>query len=87
MGPPAKVPDWRGIKRDTAYFIGYQFAVIGALYVAPEAISGWSKEDKQNYSFEKWKENVRNPVWDEDAWWVNYILHHRLLGIIEILRA
>jgi hypothetical protein len=75
LGPPAAAPDWRGIKWDTGYFLGYQFAVIGILYVAPEELSGWSEEDKDDYSFEKWKENVSNPVWDEDAWWVNYILH------------
>jgi len=74
-GPPATEPDWRGIKRDTVYYIGYQFAAIGVLYVAPEDVSGWSEEDKEDYSFEKWKDNVGDPVWDEDKWWINYILH------------
>jgi hypothetical protein len=74
-GPPAESPDWRGIKWDTAYFVAYQFAVVAILYLAPEKLSGWSQEDKENYSFSKWKENVSNPVWDDDEWWVNYILH------------
>jgi hypothetical protein len=74
-GPPAENPDWRGIKLDTVYFLAYQIVVIGVLYIAPEKLSGWSQEDKDNYSLETWKENVTNPVWDDDEWWVNYILH------------
>lgn len=74
-GPMASSPDWRGVARDEMYFLGYQFAVIGALYVMPESISGWTDEQKEEYSYEKWKENVKNPVWDEDKWYVNYILH------------
>ena len=73
--PPAENPDWRGIKLDTVYFLAYQVVVIGVLYIAPEKLSGWSQEDKDNYSLETWKENVTNPIWDDDEWWVNYILH------------
>ena len=74
-GPPPEMPDWRGIKWDTTYFITYQFVVIGVLYAAPESLSGWTKEDKEEYSLQRWVENVTNPVWDKDKWWVNYILH------------
>jgi len=74
-GIPPTQPDWRGVGRDTAYFLGYQFAVIAVLYIAPESISGWDREQKRNYSFEKWRNNVSEPVWDEDKWWINYILH------------
>lgn len=74
-GPPPESPDWGGIKLDTTYFIVLQFAAIFVLYVAPEALSGWSEEDKENYSLSRWKENVKNPIWDDDRWWVNYILH------------
>jgi hypothetical protein len=68
-------PDWHGVGRDTAYFLGYQFAVIAALYIAPESISGWDREQKRNYDFDKWRNNVSEPVWDHDRWWINYILH------------
>jgi hypothetical protein len=74
-GPPAEKPDWCGIKRDTVYFIGYQLAAIAVLYVAPESISGWDQEAKDSYSFERWKDNVSYPVWDDDKWYVNYVLH------------
>lgn len=73
--PPARSTDWRGIKRDTWYFIGYQFAVLGVLYVAPEDVSGWTDEQKDDLSFTKWKNNAGDPYWDEDDWWINYILH------------
>lgn len=75
QGLPPGSPDWRGIRRDTAYFLGYQFVALAALYIAPESISGWDSEQKHNYSFERWRDNVREPVWDEDRWWINYILH------------
>jgi hypothetical protein len=74
-GVPPTQPDWRGVRRDTAYFLGYQFAAIAVLYIAPESISGWDSEQKQNYDFDKWRKNVSEPVWDEDRWWINYILH------------
>lgn len=74
-GAPVEQPDWRGVRRDVTYFLGYQFAAIAVLYVAPESISGWDREQKQNYSFSKWRNNVSNPVWDEDRWWVNYVTH------------
>ena len=75
-GPTPEEPDWRGIRRDTGYFLGYQFAVIGILYFAPEDVSGWSDEDKEEYSFDKWWDNVSDPVVrDGDVWWINYITH------------
>lgn len=72
---PTSNPDWRGVRRDTWYFIGYQFAAVGILYAAPESISGWSDEDKHDNSLTKWKENAGNPRWDDDRWWINYVLH------------
>jgi hypothetical protein len=74
-GAPVDQPDWRGVRRDVGYFLGYQFAAIAVLYVAPESISGWDREQKRNYSVSKWRNNIRKPVWDGDAWWVNYITH------------
>ena len=72
--PPAEA-DWNGLGRDTAYLIGYQFIGFLVLYVAPESISNWSEEDKEHYDFSKWVYNVTHPDWDEDKWWINYILH------------
>jgi Domain of unknown function (DUF3943) len=71
-GPAPARPDWQGLRRDAGYFLAYQFVAIGVLYVAPESFSGWTEEQKHNF---KWRENVSHPVWDTDAWYVNYILH------------
>lgn len=68
-------PDWDGIKSDTAHFLGYQLAIIGALWVAPTSISGWTDETKEDFSIQQYKDNVRKVVWDKDDWWINYILH------------
>jgi hypothetical protein len=72
---PPDSRDWAGMRKDTGYFLGYQFAVIGVLYVMPESISGWTQEQKDSFSVQKWKDNIRHVVWDKDEWYINYILH------------
>ena len=72
--PPAE-PDWPGVRRDIGYFLGYQFVALGVLYVAPESVSGWTDESKEDYTFRKWRDNTSKPVWDEDVWWINYVTH------------
>jgi hypothetical protein len=69
-------PDGKGLRRDTLYFLGYQWAVIGLLYLAPESVSGWTDEDKEEgYDFAKWRYNVSHPQWDSDDFYLNYIVH------------
>jgi hypothetical protein len=72
---PAEGPDWPGITRDTVYFVGYQFVGIAILYTLPESVTNWSAEDKDEYSWSKWRYNVTHPQWDDDDWWINYITH------------
>jgi hypothetical protein len=67
--------DFNGLTRDTAYFFGYQFVIVGLLYVLPESVSAWTEEQKEEYTFEKWKHNVTHPRWDPDKWYINYIFH------------
>ncbi len=67
--------DFDGLTHDTAYFFGYQFIIVGLLYVLPESVSAWTEEQKEEYTFEKWKDNVTHPRWDPDEWYINYILH------------
>jgi hypothetical protein len=73
--PEADTPDRAGLRRDTMYFLAYQWVVIGVLYISPESISGWTDQQKKDYSFSKWRENVTNPQWDSDVWYINYVLH------------
>ncbi len=68
-------PDWKGLKKDTAYFLAYQFSVIGVLYVMPTSISSWTAEDKADFSMQKYIDNASQIVWDKDDWWINYVLH------------
>ena len=58
--------NFSGLKQDTYDFLAYQFVAIGVLYVMPEGVSGWSDEDKEEFSMAKWRENVSNPTWDKD---------------------
>ena len=67
--------DYAGLRRDTYYFLGFQFAIIGALYVMPEGVSGWDEESKDDWSVDTWKENVSNLAWDKDDYFINYVLH------------
>lgn len=67
--------DREGLRRDTRYFLGYQWVTIGLLYLAPESVSGWTDEQKKGYSMSIWWDNVKNPQWDSDDAYLNYILH------------
>lgn len=71
----AVTPDKAGLIRDTKYFFAYQVVIVGLLYAAPQSFSGWTDEQKEDFSFEKYKNNVRHAVWDSDQWDINYILH------------
>ena len=73
--PVPQAPDHAGLRRDTAYLLSYHMAAIGILYMLPESISNWSEEDKEDYSLSTWWDNVRNPQWDDDKHWINYLAH------------
>ena len=75
FNPISTQPDWNGLKQDTKLFLFYQFFIIGALYVMPEDLSGWSDEVKDTWSIETYRDNLSHLVWDGDKWWINYILH------------
>jgi hypothetical protein len=65
-------PDWPGIGRDTGFFLGYQAIGVGILYVLPADVNRWSNK---GVSFQRWWDNVRNPIWDSDPWPTNFISH------------
>jgi hypothetical protein len=73
-GPVAAAPDWRGLRRDTGYFFGYQVVILGVVYLMPASVSKWDKSEAGN-AFERWRDNVSNPEWDSDDTFVNYVLH------------
>lgn len=51
--------------------------IMALLYVMPESISKWDKDEMQFKTLgKKWKENNQaGPVWDQDEWGINYIGH------------
>lgn len=67
------------LARDMGYLIVPASVILGLLYVAPESVSNWDEEDKDNSLSDlgsKWWDNVSDgPVWDEDDWWLNWIMH------------
>jgi hypothetical protein len=65
-------PDWVGMGRDTALLVGYQAVAIGALYAMPSSVTGWSKKDGD---VDAWWDNIRNPSWDKDGPFMNYLAH------------
>lgn len=67
--------DRAGLRRDTYYFLSYQVVTVGVLYLMPESVTGWTDEQKENYSLSIWWDNVRNPTWDTDDAYINYITH------------
>jgi hypothetical protein len=68
-------PDWSGLARDSAYFVGLQVLMVGLLYVLPESVTTWSNKQKDEYDLQRWVDNVRHPVWDKDNWYLNYLVH------------
>lgn len=71
------VEDWdrEGLRRDTAYFMGYQVAAVAVLYAMPESVTNWTEEDKEGYSMSKWWNNVTDPQIDSDDFYLNYLIH------------
>ena len=67
--------DWQGLKRDTWYFLGYQWVTIAVLYAAPESVSGWTDERKKNYDLSQWSDNATHAQMDSDDLFINYVLH------------
>ncbi|HEX5787551.1 MAG TPA: DUF3943 domain-containing protein [Woeseiaceae bacterium] len=72
---PVQTKDAAGLRRDTAYFMGYQFAAVAILYMMPESVTNWSEEDKSDYSMSKWWNNVTSPQMDSDDFYLNWIIH------------
>src|SRR6266487_6165279 len=83
--PSAMAQDWAGLRRDTAFYLGYQTVGAGILYLLPESVTKWTVEQRKT-SMRRWWENVRHPHWDHDTWDINY-LGHPYWGAISYTRA
>jgi hypothetical protein len=62
---------------NTGLYAGAALASFGLLWIAPESVSKWDKDEiKEEGLTTKWKENVKaGPVWDQDDFVMNYVIH------------
>jgi hypothetical protein len=84
-GPRTVMHDWRGLGRDTAFFVGYEAVAAGVGYLLPERVTQWTPAQRR-VSLPRWWANVRDPKWDTDRWFFNY-LGHPYFGAIVYIRA
>ena len=64
----------------TKSVVWYGIGVAGFLALLPSDITNWETSDER--IIEKWWDNVREgPVWDRDAWYINYIGHPYFGGV------
>ncbi|WP_206202634.1 DUF3943 domain-containing protein [Thioalkalivibrio sp. XN279] len=68
-------PDRAGLRRDTSFLLSYQVGTVVVLYTLPESVTNWTEEQRSDYSLDSWWQNVRNPQWDSDDFYLNYVLH------------
>jgi hypothetical protein len=76
-------PDWGGLARDTALLVGYQAVAIGVIFLLPEDVSNWNGK---SHGADQWLQNVSQPTFDHDSWWINY-LAHPYVGATYYIRA
>ena len=84
--PSAVIRDWRGLGRDTAFFLGYQAMAAGISVSDCRRVCRNGAAEQRRTSLQRWWENVRHPQWDPDTWYVNY-LGHPYFGAIGYIRA
>lgn len=65
------------LAKQTRNFSALGAAAVGLLWVMPESVSKWDKDEITSTGLgEKWKQNVKEgPVVDKDDWMINYIGH------------
>ena len=64
------------LAEDSLYFLIPAFTVLGVIYILPESVSNWEKDDVNiEHGLDNWPENVTNWEWDKDDDWINYIGH------------
>ena len=78
---PQNGEDGERLWSQTKLMFGLGFGVAGFIYLLPEDISNWDKDTDQKM-IHKWADNVKaGPVWDEDAFLINYIGHPYFGGV------
>jgi hypothetical protein len=75
--------DCARLASQTGLLFGMGLVTVGILWTLPESISGWDDEDITLKGMEEqWWDNVsQGPEWDNDQWYLNYILHPYCGGV------
>ena len=82
--PPSGVDSEKLIK-NTSLVMVMGGTILGILYMMPESFTNWDTDDPRSPG-EKWWDNVSDgPVWDEDAWHLNYIGHTYFGGVYYVV--
>ena len=73
-------PRYEKLITELAYVQVFAIGTIGVIALLPENVSNWTEEDKTLVDIQellaKHADNIaKGPVWDNDAWAVNYIGH------------
>ena len=64
------------LAEDMAYFAVPGVLLIGTLYLMPESVSKWDRDELSwDHLWDNWTENVTSWEWDDDEAWINYIGH------------
>ncbi|MGB5384648.1 MAG: DUF3943 domain-containing protein [Lutimonas sp.] len=71
------VRDPKRLLYNTGVFIGGAVVTFGVLWVLPESVTNWDKDQmRKDGIFSRWRENVTaGPVWDNDDFFFNWIAH------------
>ncbi len=70
----AVLRDWKGIGRDTGTFLFFQPIITGMYYLIPSGDGNYTADQKK-ISWNKYVHNAKSPIFDLDAFWVNFIGH------------
>ncbi|MGO1190461.1 MULTISPECIES: DUF3943 domain-containing protein [Vibrio] len=75
--------DWEYLLDQTYTILGLSVATVGLMTLLPESVTKWDSEQRSLSGLgNKWKENVsEGPVWDEDAHYLNYVMHPYFGGV------
>ncbi|MCL1943641.1 MAG: DUF3943 domain-containing protein [Candidatus Azobacteroides sp.] len=70
-------PDYKRLKTNAIIVFGSSFIAAGILYLMPEKVSNWNKEEMSMKTIfsDWWKHVSEGPVIDRDDWILNYISH------------
>ena len=64
------------LAEDSVYFLVPAFTIMGILYLMPEDVTNWDKDEiSLEEGLDNWPENVTEWEWDNDDDWINYIGH------------